>query len=363
MPSKCSWNRLQSSSTQLAQRSALFPADARSRTPAGDFIADRNLVKALPWFGTVRTKMSDPAYAGFFIPFATAALPNGTVPGANVPSCDTHYNPARCSHLYHDQVQTPQYPDGRGWLDGSCRAPCDCGAVPCGEYVFDHRNGSALTTWILDEYFGGSSGLGNPNIDGFMIDDQWLPQHGRNGSIPGGPSEMDRDAVRDMGLSQDDVRDIFEAWQSNMAAVIDLVSTRGGWTFSQLQAGQSTIPTSEAACAAQFQAACTPEGTASGQSGVSLYSLSDNHTNTAKVNNLAVFLLTRGPYAYIGHGWEGLCTADYSIPEEFAMDHGTPLNNCSETAPGSGIFTREWTKATVTVSCPTLSGSIRMKTP
>ena len=30
----------------------------------------RNLVKALPWFSSVREKLLDPAYAGFFLRFS-----------------------------------------------------------------------------------------------------------------------------------------------------------------------------------------------------------------------------------------------------------------------------------------------------
>lgn len=155
----------------------------------------RNGIKALPWFTSVREKLEDPAYSGFFIKFNGTTAANGTIPTAHVPACDSHFSPAKCSSLYHDQVQTPQYPKG-SLLDGSCSKPCDCGLVPCGEYVFDHRNGTMLQQWFVDEYFGGDTALGNANVDGFYIDDAWLPQHGRNGSIPGGPSEMDRHSVQ-----------------------------------------------------------------------------------------------------------------------------------------------------------------------
>ena len=73
---------------------------------------------------------------------------------AAVPVCDNNYKPPLCSHLYHDQSQTPGYPRG----DGNCAAPaCDVGKVPVGEYLFDHRNanvsvnGQTFIEWFVDE--------------------------------------------------------------------------------------------------------------------------------------------------------------------------------------------------------------------
>ena len=88
--------------------------------------------QALPWFGPVREKLEDPAYHAFFVPFGGRVDANGSVPSAHVPACDRNFPTPKCSALYHDQSQTPQYPRG-SLLDGSCLAPCDCGGVPCGE--------------------------------------------------------------------------------------------------------------------------------------------------------------------------------------------------------------------------------------
>ena len=117
-------------------------------------------------YSSVRIKLSDPAYSGFFLRFN----PKNTTP-YHVPPCDDNYSPAKCSRfckstrvgsmlqqssslfndLDHDQEQTPRHPRG----DGDCIAPCDCmyvlfnspwsqshhalcelgGAIPCGEYI------------------------------------------------------------------------------------------------------------------------------------------------------------------------------------------------------------------------------------
>jgi hypothetical protein len=42
------------------------------------------------------------------------------------------------------------------------------------------------------------------------------------------------------------------------------------------------------------------------------------------------------------------------------VDYGTPLGRCQANTNGT-IFTREWTKATVTFDCNTWSAEITMK--
>jgi hypothetical protein len=36
--------------------------------------------------------------------------------------------------------------------------------VPCGEYLFDHRNGSMLRDWLVETVIGGPHAMANPNI-------------------------------------------------------------------------------------------------------------------------------------------------------------------------------------------------------
>ncbi len=55
-----------------------------------------NLVKALPWYASVRALIADPAYAGFFLRFNP---PAGSLPF--MPPCDPVTGD--CSPFYHDQ--------------------------------------------------------------------------------------------------------------------------------------------------------------------------------------------------------------------------------------------------------------------
>ena len=93
----------------------------------------RNLVKALPWFTQVRLKLEDPQWWGFFLRKARPTGPDAT------------------GTLYHDFEQTP-----RG----------DCGqGVECGEYLWNHSNGSMLTDFFVKEFVGGEQGMGSPYVD------------------------------------------------------------------------------------------------------------------------------------------------------------------------------------------------------
>ena len=142
-------------------------AQLKAARPGVRVMGYRNIVKALPWFSSVRARMDDPRFADWFLPFdARNATPY------HVPPCDDSYSPPKCSPLYHDQEQTPGFPHG----DGDCPGPCDCGVHPCGEYLFNYANATVdgpLADFIVNEVVLGPTGLGNANLSGFYLDDEW----------------------------------------------------------------------------------------------------------------------------------------------------------------------------------------------
>jgi hypothetical protein len=172
--------------------------------------------------------LDDPAYAGFFLTFKPGATQNGKCKGIRDPraapgpwvdpiwptpvvcetlsSTDVHtpmcdkVDPKKCNtHFYFDQNQCPQVP-GINWSNNStavyqglvCKGQksCNCGASPCGEYLLDFTNASAVEWW-LHEHMGGATGLGHPDVDGLILDDFWRG---------GRPSEIDSHSLEDMGL-------------------------------------------------------------------------------------------------------------------------------------------------------------------
>lgn len=316
----------------------------KAENPGAKVFVYRNLVKALPWYTSVREKITDPAYAGWFLKFK----PGGSLPGGtwHSPNCSTDASGTKCSALYHDQEQTPQPPQGTrvqdgawfiynntndvnglhpGWrtvVDGGshaswegCRAAadtaehkvfvwwpnrgtpngtcwftddwstprlpgshakgplpdhqpghvsgykpapgepapsanpegvtncdtgvCDCGeGLPCGEYLWDHRNLS-LRKWLIEEFVLGANGMANPNVDGYYFDDSWHTSEGRagrqcDGSPVGGATEENFYCSVDMGLTAADVADITGNWSETARAAEQAVLSHKGFTWGTL---------------------------------------------------------------------------------------------------------------------------------
>jgi len=320
----------------------------------------RNSIKALPWYTTVREKLVDPAYARWFLTFGKNSSPY------HVPVCDSNYKPPLCSNYYHDQEQTPGYPHG----DGECSAPaCDVGSVPVGEYIWDPRawnvsvKGQTLGQWFINDYLFDATGGANPKVSGFFFDDQWTTD---------GPTEYEQHCVQDMGLSKADLVTLTNAYWSNMAEVYKAVLAKGKFSWQQLWTGQSsndikdignTCPgplVHQTTCAADLRNLC--KSTSPAQTRFMMYAFTpgkcnmDPSTLPSFQQDLANFLLVRGPYAALGHGWLG-CSRKYLFPDALNEDYGQPQELCRETS--TGVFQRRWTKAVVEMNCNTWTPSIK----
>ena len=223
--------------------------------------------------------------------------------------------------------------------------------------------------WFVNDYFFGPTGAGNPNISGFYIDDDWGEMN------PNGPSEMEAHAVQDLGLSKRDLQDIIRAYRWVAETVYRAIVGRGKFAWNLFlnndpncaACGDCPQPwVRRQICAADLRRHC--HAAAPVQTRALLYGFSpgsckgtDPRHLTELQQDLANFLLIRGPYAYLGNGWSG-CSVAYPYPaQHFNADYGTPTEICRETAPNSGIFTREWTKAKVQMDCNTWTPTIAWK--
>ena len=324
------------------------------------YITHRNLAKALPWFSDVREKLLDPAYnQWWFLKFDPSKKPY------HVPECTNYTNSSgtdtRCSEFYHDQDQTPHHPQ-------QCQEECDCGdGLPCGEYVWNHRNES-LQKWLTEVHIMGSNdsnstGLNNPNIDGFYIDDGW-----RNTSSPnpkkfcdsgpyGGVSEEDYYCWMDMGLTQKDTTDITDGWKMSMSNAEQGIIANNGFVW-RLFRGVSSPNKTE--CTSWMRG----EGMRlNGSSTALMFEYASlNDTKAEFMVDLAIFLLIRGDYAWLGYGWNG-CHDSWVYmdwDEMLDKDYGVPLSGMSEIS--NGVFQRKWSKATIEMDCNQYKPTITFNT-
>jgi len=77
--------------------------------------------------------------------------------------------------------------------------------------------------------------------------------------------------------------------------------------------------------------------------------------------DVANFLLVRGEFAYLGNGWTG-CSRTYEFPKRLTADYGVPLGRTVEVGKkGSGVFVREWSKATIQMDCNTYTPTFTLK--
>jgi len=346
----------------LVQQAALLTA-ANPKQKVGVY---RNIVKALPWFPSIAAKLRDPAYSGWFLPFKDSSSKTAAS------RCDTPHRPQKqeCSMLYHDQLQTPQYPPRGDAFSANCSSPgCDCGGVPCGEYLWDHRNAS-MREWLVNEHILGDTALGNPNISAIYLDDNWQNFSGGETKNPfGGPSEENSSCINDMGFTQQDVNEQTDGWKLTMLAVQQAVIKAGGWSWAWfLPAKPAPTNGNKGECTAYFNHPTTKSYAAGAIQMSMAHTLTHGTTPaslgsykyTTPVEDTASFLLVRGEYAWLGAGWAGCNNYPAFIPE-FDKDYGVPLDaTYAETAVGSAVFARKWSHADVRFDCNTGKGSIDM---
>ncbi len=378
-------------------------ASARGNDGNTHIFVYRNIVKALPWFSTVREKLVDPAYKGFFLAFNRD--PHTPL---HVPRCAAE-SPIKCSDLYHDQEQTPQVPTPQHLHpDGTCSKTCDCGQdLPCGEYYFDHRNGTMLREWLIEEVVLGALIADDKGliVDGLFLDDYWCSDrlcHETYNSTKGcpcddpfqGPTESERHAVLDMGLSDQDILEITLEWNVTMSLLEKRLLEHGAytWWLIENQENANAMPhildfgkqkspditfrkndnrnrpsSNSERCAQILEDACRIDS--SWQTKPRLFGFSVNDTSHHKGHwylpnfdlEWASFLLVRGPYSWAGWGvwgmtWpfqkepghgalpplpHGVPLPDILTPEK-QIDYGVPLGICYQPSNQEGVFRREW---------------------
>ncbi len=202
-------------------------------------------------------------------------------------------------------------------------------------------------------------------MSGFYFDDgwadspqpiaPWMPKEGFCDHSPiGGATEEDLFCTADMGLTQADTTAIKAAWEQTIALITQAVTASGAFWWQGFAQTSLPGPGDAAACAAWFE---TP------RLQVAYVHQMTNATIvpwTAVAEDVAAFLIVRGPYAWIGSGWIGCAEspASYPFPDEWRADYGEPLAPFTRTG---NTFSREWSKATATFDCDAWKGTVAMK--
>ena len=170
-----------------------------------------------------------------------------------------------------------------------------------------------------------------------------------------------------------DLVSITAAYEATMAELKATTLAKGKFSWQMLWTGGaanstgSTCPSplvSKDSCAADLRALCSAASPAQSRTMMYAFAPGGCRTDPSKFTqfdaDLANFLLSRGDYAYLGHGWLG-CSHDYAYPAALDADYGEPAALCAETAPGSQVFRREYSHALVEMDCNTFTPTITMK--
>ena len=183
--------------------------------------------------------------------------------------------------------------------------------------------------------------------------------------------------LTDMGMSAADAAAQTVLYNGAMDRLFDLVRTRNKFISIMGYSGDSLSSANSAQCTTRLATMCSSTAPVFGHwyvvdaSYIQPPAFGINFTNPTV--DVAYFLLTRGPYAWIAggpmlgwrmsHWWTANKTRPINFRDlrqpEFDEDYGEPTCSCTQSAPG--VFERDWTKASIQMDCNTLTGTITMK--
>jgi hypothetical protein len=169
-----------------------------------------------------------------------------------------------------------------------------------------------------------------------------------------------------MGLTQADTTALTDGWRTTQELVTQALIGAGSWAWAFFQGWD--LPTDPASCSRALAAACSPAFPAFSQATFVQWTLNAPPYNatlhrTAPLPrvalDVALFQTVRGPWWWLGYGWVG-CSVPYDFPQALRVDLGEPLGRCAESAPGSGVFSRAWSKGTSSVDCGAMAGRVAL---
>lgn len=229
--------------------------------------------------------------------------------------------------------------------------------------MFDHRNAS-FAEWFVSDFIISNHTILHEGITELYLDDrveEW------------GIAEAEGHFIGDTGLTPEDMRELKYAFDGNMEKVYDKIIEHGAFAWQMLYDGPLVVPsyfpngTSDPKgsvrpedCAQRLRDFCGANSTAARRALAYTHNPSPDDATVQADQHLAVFLLTRGDYAWIGYDYRGCKSQPYPRPEEWDVDYGEPAGACAETSSASKVFERSWTRARVRWDCNVGRGAITM---
>ena len=267
----------------------------------------------------------------------------------------------RCG-IYHNMELALQ------WLESN-RAVMDDAHIKAGWFL-THPNGTVLntprtyphntTSPLLSQYF-----IDWRNADaaayfvGAIVNSTFLDGVDATftDDLPGFPQEADPSVVPASGLSNHSLAELQFATQESEGFVATTLAIEGKFCWdcvggedgpegSSYGFEQVPPPNNTAGCDAWFRHYCAPEMQGRGM-------FMDFPANNPRASQaLGAFLVTRGPYAFIG----GRGLRDDTWHPIFATDVGEPLGLCYEAKPH--VFERKWSKGVAGFDCSTYTAHL-----
>ena len=321
----------------------------------------RNTELALQWQETSRAAMTDAnAKAGWFLQFKTQELCDAAAPcniaayhgilnqSAPLIPCDKSApvsapNCAYCCNL----TRVYNNPIGGQWPPGKAPQHPRFGnnALNDGQFFWDFRNSD------VQDYFAEKvmlEGMLYDEVDGTFTDD------------PGGYGQEHPAIQSVVQLTDDEIKDLQlgtqRAWMKSLALLTkakkyipQAYRTTPPFVFNTTAAGVVS-------CTDFMRTQCAVPANESTQ----VYSENVGSIDDARVV-VAAFLVSRGPFSYIGVMPERINPGDATDPWFMLhrLDTGRPTGDCTEAS--AGIFHRAWSGGNAVVDCTTASAKLDFK--